>query len=50
MLDNAEASEDIPKASEYSIVQNLRIIASRYERNPIEADLGCSISEWCKIR
>jgi len=38
------------EASEHSIVQKLRNIASRYEENPIEADLGCGIQEWCKLR
>ena len=45
-----EAKEDIVEASERSIVQNLRNIATRYEENQIEADLGCGIQEWCKIR
>ena len=46
-----EASEDVPESSaEHSIVQNLRNIAIRYEENKIEADLGCGIQEWCKIR
>ena len=46
-----EASEDVPESSaEHSIVQNLRNIAIRYEENKIEADLGCGIQEWCKIK